>query len=105
MKIVYSKDVINFLADLIEILYYEDYFGFKDSAKTYVEDLIFEIEENITVERFKFAPSYFDRYGKNLYYISCRKSKHTTWYVFFNYVDDIVYVRFIGNNHNIGQYL
>lgn len=105
MKIIYSKEVIDFLAEMIEILYYENYFGFKDAAKKYVEELITEIETSIKSKHKKPASDYFSKYGKNMYYASYRRNKNTTWYVFFNYTKDIYYIRYIGNNHNIGQYL
>lgn len=105
MRIIFSQNVIYFLTDLIEILYNKEYFGFKDSAKKYVEDLVIEIESSITTKHKKFAPEYFSHYGKNMYYVSYRRNKNTTWYIFFNYTQEMYYIRFIGNNHSIGQYL
>lgn len=53
----------------------------------------------------KKAPLYFNKYGKDLYYIKCRKNYHTTWYVFFKAFDGTYLVTFISNNHVISQYL
>jgi hypothetical protein len=38
-------------------------------------------------------------------YAVFKKNNNTSWYVFFNYEDDIYYVRYIGNNHTCAQYL
>ncbi|MFR9164949.1 MAG: hypothetical protein ACLVKO_01515 [Dysgonomonas sp.] len=105
MKVIYSKNVIDFLADLIEILYNQDYLGFKDSAKKYVAELITEIDSTITTKHKRIAPEHFDRYGKNMYYVSYRRNKNTIWYVFFNYTENIYYVRYIANNHAVAQYI
>lgn len=48
-------------------------------------------------------------YGKDLYYATFKKNKHTQWYVFFNVYEKkeetIYLVRYISNNHVISQYL
>ena len=79
------------------------------SAVQYVRDLIFAIEDTLPVRMHKAAPSYFDRYGRNMQYAVFRKNAHTQWYVFFNTyrVDDeaVFLVRYISNNHMIAQYL
>ncbi|KAA6322488.1 hypothetical protein EZS27_027974 [termite gut metagenome] len=105
VKVVYSKEVIDFLSDLMEILYVKDYFGFMDSAIKYVIDLVHEIDTTIANKPQKIAPNYFSKYGKGLCYSIFKKNNNTTWYVFFNYENDIYYIRYIGNNHNISQYL
>ena len=104
MEVRFSHTVRIYLSDLIQILYEKEYFGFEKDATEYVNDLIDDI---LTIDRKykKFAPDYFSKYGKNMYYVSYRKNKNTTWYVFFNYSEGIYYIRYIGNNHNIGQYL
>jgi len=42
MKIVFSPKVEDYLFELIEILYDKEYFGFKESATSYVKELIQE---------------------------------------------------------------
>jgi len=48
MKIVFSPKVEDYLFELIEILYNKEYFGFKESATSYVKELIQNIQENIS---------------------------------------------------------
>ncbi|MFT4221886.1 hypothetical protein [Dysgonomonas sp.] len=105
MNVIFSPEASEYLADLIEILYDNDYLGFKDSAKKYVEELVINIKISINNKSKKKAPAYFNRYGKGLYYAVFKKNDNTQWYVFFNYEDDIYYIRYIGNNHTCAQYL
>lgn len=109
MKIIASPEVEEYLMDLIHILYEEEYFGFEDYAKRYVEELFLDIETNLPTKVKKPAPPYFERYGKKMLYAIFKKSKTTQWYVFFNiYQKDnemIFLIRYISNNHTIAQYL
>lgn len=105
MTVIFSPEASEYLADLIEVLYNNDYLGFKDSAKKYVEGLAIDIKTSIHRKSKKKAPSYFNRYGKGMYYSVFKKNNNTSWYVFFHYEDDIYYIRYIGNNHTCSQYL
>ena len=105
MTVKFSIETIDYLSDLIEILYDNEYFGFKDLAKMYVEGLVLEINATLATKPKKKAPSYFSKYGKHLAYATFKKNNNTQWYVFFNHEDDIYYIRYIGNNHTCAQYL
>lgn len=105
MKIVFDSEVEEYLSLLVNILYDEEYFGFKEKAYQYVDDLIDDIEYNIENKLAKPAPPYFNRYGRNLSYAIFKKNKRTQWYVFFNKEDDIYYIRYISNNHVMTQCL
>lgn len=105
MKVLFAPEVIDDLYNLVEILVRKGYFGTYDFAVSYVEDLINDIQAIIHVSLKKKAPLYFNKYGKDLYYIKCRKNYHTTWYVFFKVIDDTYLITFISNNHVISQYL
>lgn len=105
MKVIFSRDVIIYLTEIIKVLYMGDYFGFQESAIKYVDELAKDIETTIDKKQKKEAPPYFCKYGKSLYYVSYRKNKNTQWYVFFNLEDNIYYIRYIGNNHICAQYL
>jgi len=78
MRIFYTKTVKYYLSDLTEILYYKNYFGFRESAKEYIRLLRTEIETTIHLKVKREAPVCFSRYGTDLYYICCRRNKHTT---------------------------
>lgn len=109
MKVLFLPEVRMYFQELQDILFEKEYFGFEESAVQYVRDLIFAIEDTLPVKMHKAAPSYFDRYGRNMQYAVFRKNAHTQWYVFFNTYrvdDEVVFlVRYISNNHMIAQYL
>jgi len=109
MKVIALRSVIKYMNDLVVILYEKEYFGFKESAKKYVDDLLDDITTNLPAQLRKPAPKYFDKYGKDMYYAVFRKSKNTHWYVFFKINwekgEEIYKIRYISNNHVIAQYL
>ncbi len=105
MEVLITKEVNDYLVELISTLYEEGYFGFEDSAVKYVFELYDDIKVSLPHKLKKKAPAYFDRYGKELYYAVYRKNRNTQWYVFFQYENGIYLVRYIGNNHSIAQYL
>ena len=109
MKVLFIRKVREYLKRLIQILYNKEYFGFEETAKKYVSDLIFDITTNLPTHQHKPAPKYFDKYGKGMYYAVFRKSKNTQWYVFFTPYKEkgetIFLIRYIANNHVIAQYL
>jgi hypothetical protein len=92
-----------------EILYEKEYFGFEDSALQYVRELIFEIRDTLPKCQKKPAPTYFNRFGKNLYYCRFRKNKATQWFVFFTTYsvnrEDVYLVQYLSNNHIVSKYL
>lgn len=109
MKVVALPEVRLYLRELVHILYEQNYFGFEVNAIKYVSELFYEIETTLPQRHKKTAPSYFDRYGKNMYYASFRKNKNTEWYVFFtiyqNKGQKTYLVRYISNNHQIAHLL
>jgi len=109
MRVIFLPEVLDYLDSLIPVLYKKGYFGFEDIAIKYVDDLIDDIKTNLPKHLHKLAPEYFDKYGKNMYYATFRKNKHTAWYAFFtkyNENGDTIYlVRYIANNHTVAQYL
>lgn len=109
MKVIALPEVREYLMELIQILYKKEYFGFEENAQKYVEELIFDIKNNLPLKLNKPAPPYFDRYGKKMLYATFWKNKATQWYVFFNvYQKDgemIFIIRYISNNHVTAQYL
>ena len=109
MKIVFLPESLEYFNELSTILYEKDYFGFEDSALKYVDDLFESIKNTLHSRVKKPAPTYFDRFGKNMLYSAFRKNNITEWYVFFNiYQEDediTLVIRYISNNHVIAQYL
>lgn len=109
MKVLVLPEVRQYLNELTEILYEKDYFGYLESSEIYVEQLFEDIKNTLPTRPKRYAPVYFERYGKNMYYSVFRKSNRTQWYVFFNVYKDksetIFLVRYISNNHVVAQFL
>jgi len=109
MKVLVLPKVRQYLYELSYILYQKDYFSFLDTSEEYVEELFEDIKTTLPYRKKQFAPPYFDKYGKNMYYSAFRKNKRTQWYVFFNIYEkggELIYlVKYISNNHVIAQYL
>ncbi|MEL5892852.1 hypothetical protein AAE250_05025 [Bacteroides sp. GD17] len=105
MKVVFAPEVEEDLYELIEVLIEKEYLGTYPFAISYVEDLIVDIQQNIHSKLKKKAPVFFERYGKDMYYITYQRNNNTTWYVFFSIVEESYFVRYISNNHASGQYI
>lgn len=98
-KIVYKLRVEEYLIDLVDILYLENYFRFKDSAYEYVEKIKNNIEENINLSHHKPTSTELAHLGD--YYIFYNPNKHTTWYILFDKRGDDILITSIFNNHCI----
>ena len=109
MKVIFLPEVLDYFEELAYTLYEKDYFGFYESARKYVEELVEDIKTNLPISPSRKAPIYFDKFGKNMEYAIFRKSKRTAWYVFFRVYkemgNEIFQIRYIANNHTIAQYL
>ena len=72
-EIIYAREVELFLDELLIILFEKGYFGFPDTAKSYVNRLLNYVERNIGVVPGRDAPPYFARYAENMKYdhLSC----------------------------------
>ncbi len=108
MRVILIPEVEDYLYELVEILYRNEYFGFKSSAVSYVVNLISEIENNIQFSTRRKAPLYFNRYGKDLLCSFFSINKSTTWYVFYSIYlvgnEEVYVIKFITNNHVHGRY-
>ena len=98
-EIIYASEVELYLDELLIILFEKGYFSFPDNAKSYVDRILDYVESNIGIIPGKVAPLYFNRYAKNMNYISYRANKSTVWYVFYQQRDNIFLIRHITNNH------
>ena len=50
MKVIALPEVREYLMELIQILYKKEYFGFEENAQKYVEELIFDIKNNLPLK-------------------------------------------------------
>jgi len=109
MNVKFTSEALEYLENLVTTLYQKEYFGFLETSKKYVEDLVDDIKTNLPKRQHKLPTKYFDRYGKDMLYASFRKNKQTEWYAFFSkYIEDGntgYLVRHIENNHTVAQYL
>ena len=109
MRVIFLPEVYDYFKGLVEILYQKEYFGFQESAHNYVEELVDDILTTLPIRQHKPASSYFDKYGKDMYYATFRKNKQTTWYAFFTKYNEngntFYLVRHIANNHTVAQHL
>lgn len=105
MKIVFASEVEEDLYELVTILVEKGYLGTYSFAISYVEDLIADIEQNIHTKLKKKAPVFFERYGKAMQYVIYQRNAHTTWYIFFEIIEETYFIKYITNNHAFGQYI
>lgn len=106
MKVLFAPEVEEDLYELIEILIEKEYLGTYTFAISYVEDLVSDIQKNIHTKLKKKAPAFFERYGKDMQYITYQRNANTTWYIFFSVVEgNIYFIKYITNNHVSGQYI
>jgi hypothetical protein len=103
MKVLFSSDVESYLFDLIETLYYKNYFSFYENAEQYVFALIEDIQQNIAIKTKHLSPPRFRKYGTH--YITYHPNKHTTWYIFFKFKGDRFLIGYITNNHISAQHI
>ncbi len=102
MKVLVIPKVRQYLKGLSQILYDKGYFSYLDRAEIYVEELFGNIETTLPIRPHRPAPRRFDPEDKGMYMASFRRSRATTWYVFFTKYGDggeIIYlVHRIENN-------
>ncbi len=109
MRIVALPEVQLYLQELAHILYYNNYFGSEESSEKYVRELWTAVESRLLNLPKKEAPPSFNRFGMGMDYVTIRKNKQTSWYIFFvEYEIDgevVFLIRYMTNNHVIAQYL
>lgn len=106
MDVKFSRATLAYLDGLIDLLIEKGYFSFYDSSYSYIEDIKNYIVDNIqTRPKYKAQPR-FTRYGKNMYYITYKRNRQTTWYIFFTiHGKDNILIRYITNNHVSAQHI
>ncbi len=97
MTIVFSKEVENYLFNLMEVLYNKEYFSYYETSNKYVSKLIKEIKTTIHLKQKHNTPFNLKKHG--LYYKKFSINKGTSWVVFYNYSKGTYYINYISNNH------
>ena len=83
--------------DLIDILFYREYFIYIENAEKYIVDLKNEIENYIDVKQQFASPKKLQNFGK--FYIIISLNNRTSWFVFFDKRDNRFLIQYITNNH------
>ena len=97
VKIEILPEIIGFLNKLIETLFYKEYFGFEDSAQSYVQKIYDFIENDLVNFPQKTTPIKLKKFGSN--YVFYKPNNKTTWYVFFEKSSNRYLITHITNNH------
>lgn len=103
-EVKFDKKVLNSLNELHNLLLEYEYHSFIETANNYIEDIVGFITLKIHTFLPKPAPTYFSKYGKNLFYIFYSRNKNTTGYIFFEKTEEHYFIKHISNNHIVGHY-
>lgn len=97
VKIEILPEVIDFLNELTELLFYKEYFGFEDSAQFYVQKIYDFFEYDLLNFPHKSTPKKLKKFGSN--YAFYRPNDRTTWYIFFEKSNNRYLITHLTNNH------
>ena len=107
-KVVFTKQALLQFEDSVHRLVERGYFSDEEYAVDYMRDIFRFFALNLQNAAFVDAPSYFDKYkvdGQLIRFARYRKSTHTTWYAFFEEMEDVYSIVYLGNNQFIGHLL
>lgn len=97
IEIIFTSHVINYLDNLVRVLYKKEYFGFVETAEEYVIKIYDAVSDNILLSSHKKTPKSLQYLGSK--YIFYNSNKRTTWYIFFEKRENNFLVTGILNNH------
>ena len=107
-EVVYTKQALLQFEESVKELVEQGYFGEEDYAIMYMRDIFRHFALNLQNSVSVAAPEYFNRYGvdgKTLYYVRYRKNAHTTWYAFYEELENVYSIVYLANNKLIGHLL
>lgn len=96
-KVIFLPHVEFFLNDLVDILFENEYFGFREDAIIYTRKIKIFIEENISNYPAKISPEKFKKHGEK--YIIYKANQQTSWFIFYSQEEQYFFIKFITNNH------
>lgn len=79
--IVYSHEAEKYLKELIDVLFENEYFSFRDDAIEYVLKIRDYVRQNIAYPAKETTIEFRDHGEKYMFY---KANANTTWYIFFN---------------------
>lgn len=97
IKVIFTPHVIDFLDELVFILYKKEYFGFIETAEEYVSKIYDAVPENIKLSTHKVSSNNLKYLGAN--YIFYKSNNRTTWYIFFEKSNSNYLITGIINSH------
>lgn len=107
-EVVFTRQALLQFEESAKELVEQRYFSEEDYAVDYMRDIFRYFSLNLQISVHVKAPTYFDRYkvdGRELYYVRFRKSSHTTWYAFFEELENVYSIVYLANNQLIGHRL
>lgn len=94
----FHPSVLKYFNDLIDTLFYENYFLYRDSAVEYVAKLIFYVENQIHKKKHNLCPLLVSVHGN--YFVSFNLNAKTTWYFVFDKIDNRYLITYVFNNYS-----
>ena len=107
-EVVYTRQALLQFEESVRALVEQGYFSEEDYALDYMREIFRYFSLNLQNLVRVSAPAYFDGYkvdGKDIYYVRFRKSSQTTWYAFFEELENVYSIVYLGNNKLIGHHL
>lgn len=96
-KVIFKEEVLEYVDELVFILFKENYFNYAENALLYVDKIVDFILFEISVFPHKKTPKLLIHLGSN--YIFYKANKRTTWYIFFEKQKGNYLITGILNNH------
>jgi len=107
-EVVYTPQALLQFEESVRALVEQNYFSEEDYAVDYMRDIFRHFALNLQYSVKTKSPSYFERYtvdGKELFYVTYRKSSRTTWYAFFEELENVYSIVYLATNQLIGHRL
>lgn len=94
----FHPSVSTYFNELIDILFYQGYFSYKESALNYVSKLIDVVENQIHKKKHNITPGVL--WEKGRYYIHFNVNQNTTWYFIFEKRNNFYLITYVFNNYS-----
>jgi hypothetical protein len=94
----FHPSVLQYFNQLIDKLFYEGYFSYKESALNYVSKIIYNVERTIQNKKHYACPSELLKFGE--YYIHFNMNQNTTWYFVFEKDSNRYIITYVFNNYS-----
>ncbi len=96
-KIIYKKNVLDYLDELVYLLFEKEYFSYYENSEKYLEELVEFVSKNIKDFPNRKSTIQLNHLGSQ--YIFYKSNKRTTWYIFFEQSNNNYLITGILNNH------